>query len=84
VGRAYAGVLGPLAMATMLAREASSSGNASTMLLHAWLSLVVFALLGSIIGFLAGRIVEDSVRTEMLAEKAALAASESLPRGAAT
>ncbi|MBX7073747.1 MAG: hypothetical protein K1X71_11425 [Pirellulales bacterium] len=54
------------------------------MLLHAWLSLVVFALLGSIIGFLAGRIVEDSVRTEMLAEKAALAASESLPRGAAT
>ena len=43
----------------MLAREFSSGAGTSTKLFHAWLALVVFAILGSIIGYLAGRIVED-------------------------
>lgn len=74
MSRAYAGILGPVAFLTVLAREFSSSAGASTMLFHAWLALVAFAVLGSIIGHLAGRLVEDSVRAQMAAEVATLEA----------
>lgn len=76
MSRAYGGILGPLALITVLTREFSSSAGASTKLFHAWLALVVFAVLGSIIGYLAGRIVEDSVRAQISAE---MAIAESQP-----
>lgn len=71
MGRAYAGILGPLAFATMLAREFPTTAATSTKLGHAWLALVVFTVLGSIIGWVAGRIIDDSVRAQISSELAA-------------
>lgn len=76
MGRAYAGFLGPLAFLTLLAREFAASGDVSTMLLHAWCALVSFAVLGGLIGWLGGRIVEDSVRAQINNELAALEKQE--------
>jgi hypothetical protein len=72
VGRAYAGILGPVALVTVLAREWFSGGGASTKLFHAWLALVAFSALGGIIGYLAGRLVDDSVGAQISAEMANL------------
>lgn len=76
VGRAYAGVLGPLAFITMLARECTTTAATSTKLVHAWVALVLFAVLGSIIGWVAGRIIEDSARAQIFTELAAAEAEQ--------
>jgi hypothetical protein len=68
VNRAYAGYLGPLAFLTTIARECVTAGNVSTKLLHAWCALLIFAVLGALIGWLGGRIVADSVRAQIVAE----------------
>lgn len=81
MGRAYAGILGPVAFLTVLAREFLSSAGMSTKLYHAWIALVVFAVLGSIIGHLAGKIVEDSVQAEISAEMAATQAQSAAGKG---
>lgn len=77
--RAYAGILGPLAFVTMLARNWFAESAPSTKLAQAWLALVAFAVLGFIIGWIAARIVEDSLRAQILAE---LAEAEPKPPGA--
>lgn len=64
----YAGILGLLALLTSLAHNAIHAANADTMLMAAWLSLLVFAGLGYLIGWIATRTVEESVQAEIKAE----------------
>ena len=71
MGRAYAGVLGPLAFVTLLVRGLIRGWPAESALSAAWLGLVAMALVGLVVGRLAGWIVDDSVRSRMLAEMAA-------------
>jgi hypothetical protein len=61
VARIYAGILGPLALLTSLAHGALHGRQADAILLDAWYALLGFAALGSVIGWLAGRMVEEEV-----------------------
>jgi putative Mn2+ efflux pump MntP len=66
----YAGILGLLAFLTCLVRGLMHGESPSSVLLTASLALAVFALIGSILGWLAGQAVEDSVRGRLQAELA--------------
>ncbi len=76
VARIYAGILGPLALLTSLARDAIHGGGAEAALWRSWCSLLAFAAVGYAIGWVGQRIVTDSVRSRIAAELAARKASE--------
>ena len=57
-------------------------GGGQAALLNAWCCLLIFAFAGLIIGWLAERIVEDSVRSRIVAEiEAEQAERKPAPRG---
>lgn len=62
MGRAYAGVLGPLASFVILSRGVVHGGDASSVVGTAWLGMWAFAAIGYVTGQTAGWIVEQSVR----------------------
>lgn len=69
----YAGILGLLAFLTSSVRGLLHGGEVESVLLTAWLSLLAFAAIGGVVGWVAGRIVEESVRARI---KDALATEE--------
>lgn len=73
MGRSYAGILGSLATATVLARGWLSGVSVDAALVQAWMALLVFAPLGAVLGWLAERAVDQSVQqlidTELEAQK---------------
>ncbi len=71
MGRAYAGVLGPLAFLTVLVRSLLRSVAVETTVWQAVAAMFVFAAIGALIGQIAGWIVDDSVRGRLAAEIAA-------------
>ncbi len=75
----YAGILGLLAFLTSVARGIIHGGGIESVLWAAWLSLLAFGVVGYTVGWLAERIVEDSVRGRILAELAAEDAAETSP-----
>ncbi len=81
----YAGILGPLAFMTSVARGVVHGGAAESVLFSAWIALLVFAPVGWLVGWFAERIVADSVSGRIEAELAAeRAAAESEPAVAGT
>jgi hypothetical protein len=70
VARTYAGILGPLALVTSLARGSIHATDPQTMLFGAWCSLLMFAAAGWVIGWIAGRVVQESVGATIRAELA--------------
>ncbi|MGO8690755.1 MAG: hypothetical protein ACLQLG_14120 [Thermoguttaceae bacterium] len=70
MARSYAGILGPLAFLTVLARGLLGGGGTEPVLYQAWLSLLAFAALGCVIGWFAERTVRDSVNGRIAAELA--------------
>ena len=68
MGRAYAGVLGPLAFVTLVARGLLHSRGPESTLQAGLIGLVCFSLIGTVIGELAGWIVRDSVQATAAAE----------------
>jgi hypothetical protein len=64
MGRAYAGILGPLGFALVVARGVVSSGGVETTMLAASAALFVFAGIGYFVGQTADYLVNDSVRTQ--------------------
>lgn len=71
MGRVYAGILGPLAFLAVAVRGWKNGWPTESSLLSAWLAFVALAAIGYIVGRLAEWIVDESVRTRMLAELAA-------------
>lgn len=71
MARVYAGILGLLAFLTTLAHGTIHAQPAEGILLAAWCSLLVFAGLGGVMGWIAGRTVEESVRAKIAVEMAA-------------
>ena len=61
----YAGILGLLAFLTSLIRGVAHGGGADSVLLVAWMSLLVFAAVGWVVGWVAQKTVEDSVRARL-------------------
>jgi hypothetical protein len=62
MGRVYAGILGTLAMAVVICRGLKDSAGVEGTLAVALLALVVFALVGAILGHIAQTTVDESVR----------------------
>ncbi len=61
MGRAYAGILGPLAFSTVVARCLVRGGDSGTAVWTASLMLFVFSALGYIIGSVAERTVVEAL-----------------------
>jgi hypothetical protein len=70
MGRRYAAVLGLLAFAAVLVRGTIAGGALESTLGHAILCLMVFTILGAILGRVAQWIVEDAIRAQLTAELA--------------
>ncbi len=68
MARIYAGILGPLALLTTLAHGALHAQPVDATLLGAWWALLIFAALGSVIGWIAGHTVEEEVRARIAGE----------------
>jgi hypothetical protein len=68
MGRSYAGILGPLAFATAVARGLVEGHGAEATLQTACLALFAFAALGYVLGRVAALIVDDSVRAAFRVE----------------
>lgn len=64
MGRAYAGILGPLAFALTATRGVVQGSGVEGTLLAASASLFVFATIGYFAGETADYLVSDSVRTQ--------------------
>ena len=64
MGRAYAGILGPLAFTVTLARGVIGGGGTAPTLMMATCSLFLFALIGYISGRIADAIVMEAVKTK--------------------
>ncbi len=65
MGRAYAGILGPLAMAVVICRGWLVSGGVEGTLTHAVLFLFLFAAVGAVLGHIAETTVDESVRSRL-------------------
>ena len=65
MGRVYAGILGPLAMAVVICRGWLGSGGAEGTLTLAVLCLAIFSVAGAIIGQIAQSTVDESVRSKL-------------------
>lgn len=68
MARIYAGILGLLAFAAVMARGVVHGGSASAIIWQAVLSLFAFAGIGYVIGRTAQWIVEDSVRGQLTSQ----------------
>ena len=68
MARIYAGILGTVAFFVCLTRGALHAWSTEKALLVAWTSLLAFAALGAVIGWIAERILEDEVRGRIAAD----------------
>ena len=78
MGRKYAGILGPLACATVVTRGLLGRHSVEATLLTAALCLFVFAALGYVLGELAGWTMTEAMKARMNAELATLEVAESV------
>ena len=67
MARIYAGILGPLAFLTALARGWLHGGTLESQLWNAWTGLLVFAAIGCVVGWIANTVVEDAVHGQIAA-----------------
>jgi hypothetical protein len=71
VAHLYAGILGLLAFLTSLVRGLVHGIGIDAVLWTAWCNLWVFAAIGCVTGWMADKIIEDSVRGRIAGELAA-------------
>jgi hypothetical protein len=71
MGRAYAGVLGPLAFAISIAKGVVAGSGIEGTLLAASAALFLFAAIGYVVGQTADYLVSESVQTQFRAAMAA-------------
>ena len=77
MGRAYAGTLGPLAFACVIARGVVAGSGIEQTLATASAALFVFAAIGYLVGQVAEFLVNESVRRQFQAAMAAWDAKHS-------
>jgi hypothetical protein len=83
VARIYAGILGPLAFLTSLARGAIHAQPLESSLLQAWVFLLIFAMAGYALGAIAGHTVENDVRLKLAEEQGSKSEQSPAPKAAA-
>jgi hypothetical protein len=62
MGRTYAGILGPLAFTTILARSVIDTGSVESTMMLATICLFLFAGIGYLVGQVADSIVLEAVK----------------------
>lgn len=82
MGRAYAGILGPLAVVTVVARCLVQGGETDAAVVTASLLLFVFSALGYIIGSVAERTVVEALGNQLRGTWAAAARTAAEPGAA--
>jgi hypothetical protein len=65
MGRVYAGILGPLAMAVMICRGIKDSAGVEGTLTMAIAALAIYAIVGAVLGQIAQSTVDESVRLKI-------------------
>lgn len=70
MARQYAGILGTLAFVTVIARALVEGGGEVSVMQTATLAMVVFALVGAVVGRLAAFLVDDAARGRLMREMA--------------
>jgi hypothetical protein len=80
MGRAYAGILGPLVFALVCARGVLAGGGVEGTLLAATAALFVFAGIGYLAGQTADYLVRESVRTQFQTAMAAWEQNKTQPQ----
>ena len=68
MARTYAATLGLLAFITAVARGWLQGASVSDALFTAWLALLTFTVVGGVLGWLAGWIIDDAVRSRIAEE----------------
>ncbi|HEY4761128.1 MAG TPA: hypothetical protein VIH42_11160 [Thermoguttaceae bacterium] len=68
MARIYCGIFGLLALLTTMARGWIHGGDTESILWASWLNMLLFSIVGLVIGWIAGKIVEDSVSSRLAAE----------------
>ena len=68
MGRTYAGILGPVAFLTVLARSLVRGSDVAATFQVACVCLFAFAAIGWVVGELARQTVDESVRATFAAE----------------
>ncbi|MGA2062966.1 MAG: hypothetical protein ABSG67_21035 [Thermoguttaceae bacterium] len=68
MARIYCGILGLLSFLTTLVRGWIHGGDTESILRTAWLNLLLFGVIGLVIGWIAERIVEESVNARLAGE----------------
>jgi hypothetical protein len=82
MGRTYAGILGPIAFAVVVARCLASRGSVLSALYAAPLALFAFAFIGYIIGNIAERTIVEAIEAKFHAKlRAEEAANTATSRG---
>lgn len=76
MGRTYAGILGPLAFTTILARSLFATSSVESTMMFATVCLFLFAGIGYIVGRVADSIVLDAVKANFDKELRAREAAE--------
>lgn len=71
MARIYAGILGPLALLTTIVHGVLHARQEEAILLNAWGNLLVFAVIGAVIGRIAEWTIEESVSTTVARQLAA-------------
>jgi hypothetical protein len=78
VAHIYGGILGLVAFLTTLARGWIHGGDTESILWDGWLNLILFCIIGLVIGWIAERIVEENVNIRLATEMSANAESENV------
>jgi hypothetical protein len=65
MGRVYAGILGPLAMAVVIGRGVLGSSGVEGTLFTAIVYLLLFTAVGAILGHIAEATIDESVRARL-------------------
>ena len=70
MGRALAGVLGPLALVVVIVRSLRHATPTTEAMLTGLVAMFAFAIVGAIAGRVAATVMEDAVRSQVAASAA--------------
>jgi hypothetical protein len=68
MGRAYAGILGPIGFGTVIARSLVNGEHVEAALVAAPFALFTFAAIGYVVGVIADRTIVDAIETKFHAQ----------------
>lgn len=77
--RSFAAALALIAFVTVIVRGTIRGAQAESIVFYAWLSLIAFAIVGYIVGTIAGSLIDHAAQARVVKQLAADPTSESQP-----